>query len=97
MLINLLPDFLAVLDAADPRADYQRYRDAHRPILDAYWHNDVLDPDSPQAEEVVETALAADRGDLTALLDSTDLVQVVEESAARAHEVLRIDQPTEGK
>ena len=95
MLINLLPDFLAVLDAADPRAAYQRYRDAHRPILDAYWHNYVLDPDSPQADEVVETALAADRSDLTALLDSTDLVQVVEESAARAHEVLRVDQPTD--
>jgi hypothetical protein len=95
VLINLLPDFLAVLDAADPRADYQRYRDAHRPILDAYWHNYVLDPDSPQAEDVVHTALAADRSDLTALLDSTDLVQLVEESAARAHEVLRIDQPTD--
>ena len=95
MLINLLPDFLAVLDAADPRAAYQRYRDAHRPILDAYWHNYVLDPDSPQADEVVETALAADRSDLTALLESTDLVQVVEESAARAHEVLRVDQPTD--
>lgn len=95
MLINLLPDFLAVLDAADPRADYQRYRDAHRPILDAYWHNYVLDPDSPQADEVVETALAADRSDLTALLDSTDLVQLVEESAAKAHEILRIDQPTD--
>jgi hypothetical protein len=95
VLINLLPDFLAVLDAADPRADYQRYRDAHRPILDAYWHNYVLDPDSPQADEVVETALAADRSDLTALLDSTDLVQLVEESAAKAHEILRIDQPTD--
>jgi hypothetical protein len=95
VLINLLPDFLAVLDAADPRAAYQRYRDAHRPILDAYWHNYVLDPDSPQAEEVVETALAAERGDLTALLESTDLVQLVEESAAKAHEILRIDQPTD--
>jgi hypothetical protein len=95
VLINLLPDFLAVLGAADPRAAYQQYRDAHRPILDAYWHNYVLDPDSPQADEVVETALAADRSDLTALLDSTDLVQLVEESAARAHEVLRVDQPTD--
>ena len=84
-----------MLDAADPRAAYQRYRDAHRPILDAYWHNYVLDPDSPQAEDVVETALAAERGDLTALLESTDLVQLVEESAAKAHEILRIDQPTD--
>jgi hypothetical protein len=44
VLINLLPDFLAVLDAADRGAAYQRYRDNHRPILDAYWRNYVLDP-----------------------------------------------------
>ena len=95
MLINLLPDFLAVLDAADPAAAYQRYRDTHRPILDAYWHNYVLDPDSPQAEDVVRAALSADRSDLTALLGATDLVQLVEEAASRAHEVLRIDRPTD--
>nr|MBA2627824.1 hypothetical protein [Gemmatimonadales bacterium] len=68
MLINLLPDFLAVLDAPDPPAAYQQYRDAHRPILDAYWRNYVLDPDSPQAEEVIDSALRADRSDLTALM-----------------------------
>lgn len=95
MLINLLPDFLAVLDAADPAAAYQRYRDTHRPILDAYWHNYVLDPDSPQAEDVVRSALSADRGDLIALLSGTDLVQIVEEAASRAHEVLRIDRPAD--
>ena len=95
MLINLLPDFLAVLDAADPEAAYQRYRDAHRPILDAYWYNYVLDPDSPQAGDVVQTALRADRSDLTALLSSTDLVQVMEEATARAHEVLQLDRPTD--
>jgi hypothetical protein len=95
VLINLLPDFLAVLDAADPAAAYQRYRDTHRPILDAYWHNYVLDPDSPQAEDVVRSALSADRGDLSALLGASDLVQIVEEAASRAHEVLRIDRPTD--
>jgi hypothetical protein len=95
VLINLLPDFLAVLDAADPAAAYQRYRDTHRPILDAYWHNYVLDPDSPQADDVVRTALGADRSDLSALLESTDLVQLAEDAIGRAHEVLRIDRPTD--
>ena len=58
MLINLLPDFLAVLDAADRGAAYQQYREAHRPVLDAYWHNYVLDPDSAHAEAIVTHALA---------------------------------------
>ncbi len=95
MLINLLPDFLSVLDAADPADAYQRYRDAHRPILDAYWHNYVLDPDSPQGQDVVRSALSADRSDLVALLASTDLVRIAEEAVARAHDTLRIDQPTD--
>ena len=47
VLINLLPDFLAVLEAPDREAAYRQYREAHRPILDAYWRNYVLDPDSP--------------------------------------------------
>ena len=47
VLINLLPDFLAVLEAHDREAAYRQYREAHRPILDAYWRNYVLDPDSP--------------------------------------------------
>jgi hypothetical protein len=50
VLINLLPDFLAVLDAHDREAAYRQYREAHRPILDAYWRNYVLDPDSPHAD-----------------------------------------------
>jgi hypothetical protein len=95
VLINLLPDFLSVLDAADPADAYQRYRDAHRPILDAYWHNYVLDPDSPQGQDVVRSALSADRSDLVALLASTDLVRIAEEAVARAHDTLRIDQPTD--
>ena len=47
MLINLLPDFLAVLEAADREEAYRQYRESHRPILDAYWRNYVLDPDTP--------------------------------------------------
>ena len=95
MLINLLPDFLAVLDAADSLAAYQQYRENHRPILDAYWHNYVLDPDSPQAEDVVRGALTADRRDLHALVQSTDLVQLVEEASAVAHDRLQLDRPTD--
>jgi hypothetical protein len=37
MLINLLPDFLAVLNAADREAAYHAYFDRHRTLLTAYW------------------------------------------------------------
>lgn len=95
MLINLLPDFLAVLDAGDREAAYRQYREAHRPILDAYWRNYVLDPDSPHAAEIVASALGADRGDLQALSTSVDLVRIAEEAIARAEELLQIDRPTD--
>jgi hypothetical protein len=95
VLINLLPEFFAVLSARDPEAAYASYRDAHRPILDAYWRNYVLDPDTPQARDVVATALRADRSDLEALVASRDVVQLVEEAVARAHEVLALDRPTD--
>ena len=93
MLINLLPDFLAVLDAGDREAAYRQYREAHRPILDAYWRNYVLDPDSPHAGEIVTAALRADRSDLLTLADSVDLVQLAEEAIARAEELLQVDRP----
>lgn len=95
MLINLLPDFFAVLDAPDREVAYQQYHDSYRPILDAYWRNYVLDPDSPHAGEVVRSALSADRHDLSALLASTDVAQIVEDAAARAHDALQIDRPVD--
>ena len=95
MLINLLPDFFAVLDAPDREVAYQQYHDSYRPILDAYWRNYVLDPDSPHAGEVVRSALSADRYDLSALLASTDVAQIVEDAAARAHDALQIDRPVD--
>jgi len=95
VLINLLPDFLAVLDAANPEVAYQQYRDAHRPIIDAYWHNYVLDPDSSHAEAIVANALSAPRDDLRALVESTDLAAFAEEAIARAEELLQIDRPTD--
>jgi len=95
VLINLLPDFLAVLSAADREAAYRQYRESHRPILDAYWRNYVLDPDSAHAGEIVAAALRADRSDLHALAESVDVVQLAEEAIARADEVLQVDRPTD--
>jgi Predicted Zn-dependent protease (DUF2268) len=95
VLINLLPDFLAVLDAHDREAAYRQYREAHRPILDAYWRNYVLDPDSPHADDIVAHALKADRSDLLALAHSADLVQLAEEAVAAAEKVLQLDRPTD--
>jgi hypothetical protein len=95
VLINLLPDFFAVLAAADREAAYRQYRDAHRPILDAYWRNYVLDPDSPHADEIVASSLGADRSDLQALAASVNLVQVAEDAIARAEELLQVDRPTD--
>jgi hypothetical protein len=95
VLINLLPDFLAVLDAHDRDTAYRQYREAHRPILDAYWRNYVLDPDSPHADEIIAHALRADHSDLLALARSTDLVQLAEEAVAVAERVLHLDRPTD--
>lgn len=95
MLINLVPDFLSVLDAADPQAAWAKYRDANRAMLDAYWRNYVLDPDSPQAQQVVASALAADRSDLRVLLAGRDIVREVEDALATTHDTLRVDGPVD--
>ena len=95
MLINLLPDFLAVLETADREAAFQRYRDSHRPVLDAYWRNYVLDPDSPHAADIIAAALNADRSDLRTLATSTDLVPLAEEAVGRTESLLQLDRPTD--
>ena len=74
MLINLLPDFFAVLSATDRVAAYRRYFETHRRILEAYWRNYVIEPESPHFEEVVRGVVAADRSDLRAMLERTDVV-----------------------
>ena len=53
MLINLLPEFLAVLEASDREKAYYKYLENHRAILQAYWHNYVMDLDSPPAAEII--------------------------------------------
>jgi hypothetical protein len=81
MLINLLPDFFAVLSSPDRLSAYQRYFTAHRRLLEAYWQNYVVDPDGPHFLEVVRSAALADRTDLRTMLERTDVV-----SLARAAE-----------
>ena len=95
MLVNLIPEFLSVLAAPDRAAAYHEYLDRHRPVLAAYWHNYVLDPESPHAEQIIASALRADRADLTRLLDDVDVVAIAEDALRRATEVLEADCPVD--
>jgi hypothetical protein len=91
MLINLLPDFLTVLSSADRIAAYHRYFDAHRRWLEPYWHNYVLDPNGPHFRDVVRMAALADRSDLRALLERTDVIDLARQAERRCAEILRPD------
>jgi hypothetical protein len=91
MLINLVPDFLAVLRSSDRVAAYREYFDAHRRILDAYWHNYVLDPESPDFIDIVRATVEADRADLHALLEQSDIPDCVRRVEARCADLLAID------
>jgi hypothetical protein len=93
MLINLIPEFLAALEAADPLEAYRRYLEAHSLVLHAYWHNYILDPESSQADDVIRRALAADRRDLRSLLDQLDVEELARETTARCNELYEIEQP----
>lgn len=93
MLINLVPEFLAALEAPDPQEAYRRYLEAHRPVLSAYWHNYILDLDSPHADEVIARTLTADRRDLRTLLDQVDVESAAEETIQQCTELFEIDQP----
>ncbi len=93
MLINLVPEFLALLEAPDPVEAYRRYLDDHLSILAAYWHNYILDLDSPHATAVIQRTVSADRRDLQAMLASYDVVPAVESTMRQCEEVFEIDQP----
>jgi hypothetical protein len=93
MLINLVPEFLAAAKASNPLAAYRRYLDDHLPVLSSYWHNYILDLDSPHAEDVMRRALSADRRDLSALLGAHDLTSLADETLQRCNELFEIDQP----
>ncbi len=91
MIINLIPEFLAVHASSGREAAYHAYLERHRPVLAAYWHNYVLDLDSPHTAEVVARALAADRDDLRRLMASVDLERMAADVLDRAATVLELD------
>src|SRR5437762_3929779 len=95
MLVNLVPEFLAVLAAPDPAAAYHEYLDRHGPVLASYWHNYVLDPASPHAEQVIAAALRADRADLKRLLADVDVVSIAEDALQRALDRCEADCPVD--
>jgi hypothetical protein len=91
MLINLLPDFFAVLNSTDRIAAYHRYFDAHRQILEPYWHNYVIDPESPHFLDIARSTILADRSDLRETLDRTDVVSLARTAEQECRELLSID------
>jgi hypothetical protein len=95
VLVNLIPDFLAILTSDDPPAAYHRYLETYPDLLDAYWRNYVLDPTSAPAAEVIRSALRADRADLRAMLAQVDVIRAAEETIARAEDVLQVDRPVD--
>jgi hypothetical protein len=91
MLINLLPDFFAILDSTDRIAAYRSFFEAHRQILQSYWHNYVIDPESPHFVDVVRSTVLAERSDLRTMLERTDVVSLVRDTEARCRELLGSD------
>ena len=91
MLINLLPDFFSALQSPDPVAAYQHYFEVHRRILDAYWHNYVVDPDGPHFLDVVNSVVRAGRADLRAMLERTDVVSLARASEEQCATLLDTD------
>ncbi len=91
MLINLLPDFFAVLNSTDRVAAYQRYFQAHRRILEPYWHNYVVDPEGSHFGDVARSTALADRSDLYDMLARTDVVELARATGERCAELLAQD------
>jgi hypothetical protein len=91
MLINLVPDFLAVVESSDRVAAYLRYFEEHRPLLSAYWHNYVVDADSPHFLEVIGEVMRASRDDLHAMLSHTDVFTLAQNAAGRCMDLLQAD------
>src|SRR5213594_2528280 len=95
MLVNLVPEFLAVVAAPDPAAAYHDYLERHKPVLQSYWHNYVLDPASPHAERVIAAALTADRVDLTRLLEDVEVAAIAYDALQRTLEQADADCPVD--
>jgi hypothetical protein len=91
MLVNLVPEFLAIVAAPDPTAAYHQYLERHKPVLQSYWQNYVLDPTSPHAEQVITAALRAERSDLGRLLGEVDVAAIAEDALQRSLERFEAD------
>lgn len=91
MLINLLPDFFAVHNSSDRVAAYHRYFDSHRTLLEAYWHNYVLDPAGPHFQEVVRSTALASRVDLRTMLERIDVVTLARNAEEECRTLLEMD------
>jgi hypothetical protein len=92
MIVNLVPEFLAAHASTAREAAYQAYLDRHAAVLGSYWHNYVLDLDSPHCGEVIRRALIANRDDLRRLVASVDLDRLAADTLDRAAPVLELDQ-----
>lgn len=93
MLINLLPDFLAILDAADRVSAYRDYFERHRALLSAYWDNYVVEPEGPHFDDVIKSTVIANRDDLRALLARVDVVTLAQQTERKVRALLEPDAP----
>ena len=93
MLINLLPDFLAVLNAADRESAYYDYFARHQALLSAYWNNYVVEPSGPHFEEVVRSTVRARRDDLFDLMSRVDVVTLAQQTERAVAALLHLDAP----
>ncbi len=91
MIINLVPEFEAVVASPDPEDAYRRYLDRHRSVLASYWHNYVIDLETRTAGEVISAAIRADRRDAERLRD-LDLERVAGDALDAAAGLLEMDQ-----
>jgi hypothetical protein len=91
MLINLLPDFLAILDSTDRITAYRTFYENHQRLLQAYWHNYVIDPDSPHFTDIARATVNAARADLSTMLERTDVVSLARNTEQLCRELLAMD------
>lgn len=91
LLIDLVPDFFAVVDADDPVAAYGAYFRANERLLRAYWQNYVFDPEGEDFQDVVRSTIAADRTDLRNMVARNDVIAIARHAEERCRELLAID------
>jgi hypothetical protein len=91
MIINLVPDFLAVTESSDPIAAYAEYFSAHEATLRAYWRNYVIEPEGPHFQEVIRTAALAPRDDLRRMVSEVDVVGLAQDAVLRCQSLLGTD------